>query len=212
MGTVYKDLRQPPAALGEAEAAVIYRNLCSYSHKPLPNESLTRLRGTNLPTQSQSVVQMWAYAFYAVSTVILDMLIAEHPMCLFPVHQYRKFGFNPPVGVFFDKSNFVPLRRSLDESVTEYKDFYRSQQEVADLLSFFNGRGDIPLAEILKTWTKEDPKGENPDESLEKKVEVRFMLMKAEVRAFNWAFAYGQDFERPELREFVNRVRATVVH
>ena len=133
-------------------------------------------------------------------------------MCLFPVRLYRKFGFNPPVGVFFDKANFVPLRRALEESVAGYKHFYRSQQEVVDLLSFFNDRADIPLTEVLRTWTKEDPKGENPDDSLETKIELRLMLMKAEVRALNWAFAYGQDFERPDLRQILDRARTNIVH
>jgi hypothetical protein len=77
MGAVYKDLRQPPTALGEEQAALIYQNLCSYSHKSLPRESLTRLRGTNLPKQSPSVLQMWAHTLFFVSNIVLDLLIAS---------------------------------------------------------------------------------------------------------------------------------------
>ena len=208
---VYKNLQMPGWALGVDEASLIYENLCSYNHKPLPHESLTHIRGTNLPSKSESALQAWFWSVYAVCTVVLDLLIAQSPMCLFPVTLHTKFGFNPPVCVYFDRCNFIPIRRSLGEWTARYKEFYRSHQQVKDLLDFYSQRSDVPLEDVVRSWNEQEPEGERSDETLEMKIEARLLLLKARIRAFNWAFAYGKDIEIPGSHKLADGLRKTVV-
>ena len=207
VNAVYKDLLFPQDAMGEQSVTDIYEYLCSYTHKPVPAESITRIRKANMPMTSEPLLQMWFFALHAVSLCMLDLLIAQYPLCLFPLCPYRKFGFNPPVGVYFDKDNFVPLGRSLNQRKSPYKEFYRKQEQVTSLLNFYNHRPDLTEYEVLQSWWKDSPPSEKSDDTLKNKLQIRWMLLKAEVRAMNWAFAYGKDFQKPELRQLLERAR-----
>jgi len=100
---VFTQFDLPPHASSKAQIKDDYRRLCSYSHKPIPGESLTRIRGTNRAVQSASSIETWFRLLHGVSVIILDLLITQYPMCLHPVVIYRKFGFSPPAGLFFDR-------------------------------------------------------------------------------------------------------------
>ena len=206
---VYGSLTFPGCAWNKTDAVDLYAELCNYAHKTLPHKSLARVRGSTRPAHSPHLTEMWLYALHALTAVVLDLLIAECPMSMFPVCVYRKFGFNPPVGIFFDRTNFIPLKRALGTVVTAYKDFYQQHQEVRDLQHWFSAYPNLSNDEVLATWLKEPPLGEGESHSVEKRIELRFTLLKAEIRALSWGFAYAS---MPDVRNLVKRPRETRVH
>ena len=60
-----------------------------------------------------------------------------NPQFLFPVDINRKFGFNPPVGMYFDKFNFVPLKAVFGGAQIEtYKTRLQDHEFVEGAMSF----------------------------------------------------------------------------
>ena len=60
--------------------------------------------------------------------MLLDLAIRKNPESLFPVELHRKFGFNPPLGVFFDHQNFVSIKAALgDEAIAVYRRSFQNQ-------------------------------------------------------------------------------------
>jgi hypothetical protein len=97
----FRDLEIPTTILSKDDFMSIYSQLCSYAHKPIKSEALTTIRGSNLSEPSVAQCIYWLRLTCATIQTILYLMIARDPICLFPVPQYKKFGFSPPVGVFF---------------------------------------------------------------------------------------------------------------
>lgn len=167
----------------------VYAMLCPYAHKPLPTQSITRVRGTNESVQSQLSLEMWLIRLCGVSSTVLDLLIAQHPVCLFPVCIHCKFGFNPPLGAFFDRTNYIPLKHALVPANAIYKEFYESHHDVRDLLDWYNSLPELSEEQILASWTDKIPQGENKTDP-KQKIEMRNLLLKAKTRSLMASIAY----------------------
>lgn len=171
-----------------------YSKLCSYSHTPLLNESLTSMKMSNVPGVSENVLNYWVLLLHETAEIILRLLIIAYPMCLFPVDTIVKFGFNTPVGAFFDKFNYVPLKRALGEKMcNEYGLFYKTNIDVVYKLEWFNSRPNLELSEILSTWSENEegpiPRGISSIE--DSQINSMIAQIKAKLRVISLGLTYS---------------------
>ncbi|SMF69324.1 hypothetical protein [Paenibacillus barengoltzii] len=102
-----------------------YGRLCSYAHTPVLRESITKIKQTNLSFVDEDVLIYWLNLTIDTLTYLLYLLIVCYPISIFPVRLIRKFGFNPPVGLFFDTVNFRPLVRCVSaDELSSYKEWF----------------------------------------------------------------------------------------
>ena len=95
--------------------------------------------------------------FWQLTRVVLQSVLWAYsinfPMAFFPKDTLRKFGFNPPAGVFVDDYCATVIRRGLGEE--DYERFVAhaaTQSKVADLLAWYNGRDDLSDEQVSATW------------------------------------------------------------
>jgi hypothetical protein len=169
-----------------------YRKLCSYAHKPLIADCIPNLRGTNKPSVTTPLIEYWLEMLELTLIPIIEILVAYTPQCLFPVSLYRKFGFNLPVGAFFDHSNFIPLRNWLGTArATQYADHFRQQPSIVHLLRWYDELKELTDSDVLVTWKDEWKPDDDSARDIEERILLRWCAMKAKLRALSLAFAYG---------------------
>ena len=134
-----------------------YDRLCSYVHAPIRDESFTMMNRGNVGFVSVGVLRHWLALVLDVLRIALEQLVHLHPQCLFPVDICRKFGFNPPVGMYFDEYNFVPLAAALGEDAIETRRARLKDHENVDFaMQIYESRPDLTLDQILDTWQEDD--------------------------------------------------------
>jgi hypothetical protein len=181
----------PPSGKTKDTFVALYGKLCAYAHKPLIAQAITGLKGTNLTIINSEVLYFWLDLLQNTQRVVLDLAVSNSPMCLFPLPLHTKFGFNPPLGVFFDKANFLSLEISLGaERLTSYQEHFQSREPVVTLLPWFNGFPDRSQREILTSWAGDEPLGDE-GKSFEERVFLGFGMQKATMRAMLRVFAYN---------------------
>ncbi|HEY8268620.1 MAG TPA: hypothetical protein VIG34_08185 [Xanthobacteraceae bacterium] len=199
--TIYGNFGEVPGLTDISDATEIYEFLCRYAHRPLLDQSTTPLRGGNVgAVPSSGLMSFWLKSVERVLELILHQLIAARPECLFEVDLYRKFGFNIPVGMFFDRYNQIALRKTLNpDCIDKLRRHYSSHDTVKSLLDWLDSHPDLADSEILASWSKEAP--ENDGHTIDEKVFLRVLHQKAECRALAWSFAYalGQTSIRPTI-------------
>ncbi|MCY4463544.1 MAG: hypothetical protein OXC26_24595 [Albidovulum sp.] len=130
-----------------------YKRLCSYAHTPIRAESFTIKNRGNVGFASVGVLQHWLVLALDVLRVALEQLVHAYPQCLFPVDICRKFGFNPPVGLYFDEYNFVPLAATLgDDAIEIYRARLKDHENVDMATQFYGSRPDLTRDQILEAW------------------------------------------------------------
>ena len=135
-----------------------YERLCSYVHAPIRDESFTMMNRGNLGIVSTRVLRHWLELTLDVLRIALEQLLHAYPQCLFPVDICRKFGFNPPVGMYFDEYNFVPIAAALGDDAIEIYRARLKDHEIVDLATqVYESRPDLTRDQILDTW--EDDNG-----------------------------------------------------
>ena len=162
-----------------------YERLCSYVHAPIREESFTMLNRGNVGHVGVGVLRHWLGLARDVLRIALEQLVHLYPQCLFPVDITRKFGFNPPVGMYFDEFNFVPLRAVLGGDAIETRRARLKDREVVEAgRQFYESRPDLTRDQILATRDDEDGSealGDTSDDPdalwLRAKVRNRVVLM-----------------------------------
>jgi hypothetical protein len=204
----FRDVALPSEILTFDEVYELYKKLCSYAHKPTKAESLTGIRRTNVTVPNLEQTKYWLWLTYGSLSSLLIIMVGRDPICLFPVDWYRKFGFSPPVGTFFDKSNFVPLQKAFSgDLINKMRSHYQERELPKTTLDWFYSQPDRDDEAILASWVEEDPIERDAD-TFEGKVELRLSLLKAKMRTFHLAFAYGDG--GPELPDFESLLRGAV--
>lgn len=178
-----------------------YKKMCSYSHAPIINESITRMKGTNRSVIATNVLDYWIDLFTSGVDLILHLLIVTYPMCLFPVDITKKFGFHGPVGIFFDRYNSLPLKRYLSNKTYEnYRNVFKESEDVINYMDFYNSQKDLSIEEVLNSWKNSEKKllNKNIKENLDgidsfdnAKLIKLITIAKAKNRAFAISFAYS---------------------
>ena len=143
-----------------------YERLCSYVHAPIREESFTMLNRGNRGYVGVGVLRHWLSLARDVLRIALEQFVHLYPQCLFPVDITRKFGFNPPVGMYFDEFNFVPLRAALGGDAIET---YRARMKNCEVLEaanqYYESMPDLTRDQILSTWVDDDGSEAPGDES-----------------------------------------------
>ena len=162
-----------------------YDRLCSYVHAPIREESFTMLNRGNVGYVGVGVLRHWLALARDVLGIALEQFVHLYPQCLFPVDITRKFGVNPPVGMYFDEFNFVPLTAVLGGDGIETRWARLKDREIVEAaMQFYESRPDLTREQILATWDDEDGSGDAGDEPddpvalwLRAKVRNRVVLM-----------------------------------
>lgn len=196
--SIFKELEMPSNASSRSDFEDVYKELCSYAHKPLIHQAVTTLKGTNQTITNVELLYFWLDLLHRTHRVLLDLAIANSPMSLFPQEIHKKCGFNPPVGIFFDAANFLSIERSLGaQKLKIYQDFYQSREPVTTLTQWFRDLPDRSQHEILSSWSGDQPLGHD-DKPFEERVSIGFGMQKATMRSLLRAYAYNPDTPRIE--------------
>ena len=143
-----------------------YDRLCSYVHAPIREESFTMLNQGNVGYVGVGVLRHWLSLARDVLRIALEQFVHLYPQCLFPVDIIRKFGFNPPAGMYFDEFNFVPLRAVLGgDAIEACRARLKDHDVVEAAMQFSESRPDLTRDQILATWNDEDGSEAPGDES-----------------------------------------------
>jgi hypothetical protein len=197
----------PRVALKKKEFENIYSRLCSYSHKPLIKEAVTAIRGTNLNVPNEPQCRYWVSLVHPTVRAILEIAVNSSPISLFPVALHRKFGFSPPVGIFFDQSNFLPLRKALGaDEIDALRSRYEKRDPPLSQLKWFESLPELDEQSIFDTWRQEEEMGDG-DQPFEARVLRRYAMIKAKSRAFHAAFSHGLEGPPlPDVKPTVERI------
>lgn len=188
---LYTELNFSPHASTKEDLISIWKKLCAYVHKPSFYESLTLQRGSTVPGIFISETLYWMDLLVRALKCMIDIAICYSPQILFPAPLLRKFGFNYPIGLFFDQSNYIPLKEFLgDELIDMYKNYYHEDEGCKSLFKFVRSREDLTDQEILDSYTDDDIKDDDECD-IQKKLMVRHVNMKAKIRALMVGFTYS---------------------
>ena len=202
------DLEHPPHAVIFDELKSVYAQLCSYAHKALLEEAIIRIRGGNAPQSSDPEILYWLSLLQRTQRCMIDVAVLSSPLAVFPVNVYRKFGFNPPLGVFMDEFGAYPIEKALgDTAYNAYREHLKNVEPVRSHMEWYNSHPDLTDEQVLASASQEEtPEQEDPDSPFQEKVLMRATAMKAKMRASLWAITYQKDtMEMPDIR---NTMRA----
>ena len=168
-----------------------YNRLCSYVHAPIREESYTMLNRGNVGGTSVGLLRHWLALARDAVRIGLEHLVHLYPQCLFPVDIIRKFGCNPPVGMYFDTFNFVPLDATFDVALVQsWRSRLHDHPLPKNAMNFYNSRPDLTDGQILETWydmVEPDGTPRNTDDPL-----LLWFKAKAQMRALSMALTYSE--------------------
>ena len=168
-----------------------YERLCSYVHAPILKESITTLNQGNLGLKDMSVLRHWFVLARDVLRIALEHLVHLYPQSLFPVDITRKFGFSPPVGMYFDRHNFIPLMAVFGKTQIEiYRKRLRDRELVESAMKFYESRPDLTREQILETWNNED--NEEAADDLTGDLQALWFRVKAQMRVTSMVLSYAE--------------------
>lgn len=198
----------PPGAVNEDDARSLYHKLCAYVHKPTLGESITTIRGGNSTGVSDPLLEYWLGTLVELQRHLIELLVRSSPAALFPIDVTRKFGFNPPMGLFFDPQSFAILEKALGKELIAA---YRSWSEVDGApppeIQWARDRPDLTDAKILKSWhDSTTPRLEGKTKA--EKFERGRMMLKAKTRVISQSLAYMPEGpSMPDIREILSNMR-----
>lgn len=145
-------------------ASDTYTRLCSYVHVPLLSESMTTLGHGNLSNVSTPILRHWLELARDTLRIALEHLVHHRPQCMFPVDIPTKFAFSPPVGMFFDAFNFVPLQAAFGERrIDDHRARFKDHEFVKSAMDYYDSQPDLATEQILGRWDDQDTDGFGDD-------------------------------------------------
>ena len=178
-----------PAARDDVQRT--YDRLCSYVHAPIREESVTMLNRGNVSEVGVGVLRHWLVLARDALRIALEQLVHLYPQCLFPVDINRKFGFNPPVGMYFDRFNFVPLEAVFGAArIDSWRARLQNHTMVEGAMNFYKSRPDLTDEQVLQTW--DDTEGpDGTDRDTDDPV-VLWFKVKARMRVLSMVLTYSE--------------------
>ncbi len=169
----------------------VYRRLCSYVHAPLLSESMTTLGQGNLRDVSAPVLRHWLELARDTLRIALEHLVHLKPQCLFPVDIPRKFAFRPPVGMYFDAFNVVPLKAVFGEHrIKEYRARLNDHEIVQMVMDVYNSWPDQTIEQIQECWDNQC--AAEFDSEVPEDVASRWFLEKSRMRVLYMMLSYAK--------------------
>lgn len=171
----------------------MYSSSSMYHHSPRQKESIVVLSGGVASTG----LMPFMYAVADLTILMRQMLflyVLANPMAMFPVDIPLKFGYSPPVGVFVDGVAHQLIVRAIGEgSADALKAQLEDSEEVKSKLEWYHHRASKSKADLEADWARFatdnnfDIEADTP--------EKRWLIAKAQMRSFAWAFSYLQSPE-----------------
>ncbi|VDN49245.1 protein of unknown function [Petrocella atlantisensis] len=129
-----------------------YKMLCSYSHTPYLNESVSKQSGTNdARLISKEMVNRWVKDFEDITLIVLKVLITVYPEIVHPFNITNKFGLNRVDGVFADCFNYLPITAVFDEStLNDLKKNSNKSDDIIRLKQAYSEKEDLKLEEVTR--------------------------------------------------------------
>ena len=184
-------LGMPPDDAAKERVWCTYARLCSYVHAPIRVESVTMFNEGNVGQGGVVILRHWLVLARDALRISLEQLVHLYPQSLFPVDVNRKFGFNPPAGMYFDKFNFVPLKAVFGGAQIEaYKARLQGHELVEGAMSFYESRPDLTDEQILETWDGVDG-SRGGDRETDDPVILWFQV-KAKMRVLSMTLTYSE--------------------
>ena len=181
----------PAAEVASKNIYDTYNQLCSYVHVPIREESVTMLNRGNVGRVGAGVLNHWLALARDVLLIGLQQLVHLYPQSIFPVDVCKRFGFNPPVGTFFDKFNFVPLKAVFGlAQIESWRSRLRNHPTVERAMDIYNSRPDLIEKEILQTWDYVEGSS-SVDRDTDDPV-ARWFKVKAQMRAISMGMTYSE--------------------
>lgn len=189
---VHDSFMFPKSASDKNKSKEIYSLLCSYAHKPILEESITSIKQTNVPDADMRMLDYWANIVNDLLGIIIDLLVAYKPQALFPKDIWRKYGFNIPIGIYFDQSNYLPFEQWLGKNkLIEYRELFLKNNDLLTLLKDYEEKESLSDDAILYSWTGEEIIEDLPSDKSESKIIQRWAMLKARQRTMSLMFSYA---------------------
>jgi len=198
--------QRPAAATTFVSARALYGRLCSYVHKPAIFESITSIKGGNRPGVSNELALFWAQLVMELQQHVVELLVRASPTALFPIDITRKFGFNPPFGIFFDQDSFRVLEKAIGtELISSYRNAYQKDGEPLSEIRWALDFPDMTDAKIFKSWR--DSQAPLDGKTKAERINRGRLLLKVKARGIGQSLAYMLDTpEMPDIREIISRI------
>ena len=133
-----------------------YDRLCSYVHAPILAESITVIEQGNIGLNDR-VLRHWLELARDTLVIALEYLVHLHPQCVFAVDVIKKFGFNPPVNMYFDRYNIVPLEATYGlDQMCAFRSRFQENEFVQNVMDFYESQPDLTHEQILASCTDEE--------------------------------------------------------
>lgn len=132
-----------------------FKNLANrFSHAYEPSDSPKHL-GVFMPSSSIETLYFWFHTA-VVLDIVLWMYYVNLPMLFYPLDTIKKFGLNPPMGVYASPSTNILIQKAT--TTDDYKAFlnYASQHpNVEELIGYYNSFPDLTEEQQWETWKEE---------------------------------------------------------
>lgn len=162
----------------------------SAAHPYLPDFSPRR--HSNSPSElSLEGLYSWQHARILIRPVLWAYFV-NFPMLFHPVDIVKKFGVNPPVGIFVDEQSAGTIKKCLEAE--EYADFARYSNQcsnVSETMQWYQDRDDLSEADIQAQVASSVVNVTNPT------VQMAYVKMKAEIRGIREIMAL-KEVELPD--------------
>ena len=189
----FEFLEIPASREAKQKVEDTYDRLSSYIHTPLLAESATSLNKGNYGYVGADVLLHWFALARNTLQIALEHFVHLYPQSLFPVDITKKFGFNPPTGMYFDNFNFVPLKAVFETTqIQRYRMRAQDHDLVRMALELFESRPTLTREQILETWNDELYNESNGiDKTTADLVELWFRT-KVHMRGMMWTLCYAK--------------------
>lgn len=129
-----------------------------YAAHPYHPEYSPKQFANMVPGPSLEGIFYWPAYIQIVLQSVLWGYYVNFPMLFHPVDILKKFGFNPPVGLFIDEVGGKIISKSLSpKDYKEFVDYSSKSKKVENLLSWYSSLKNLTEEEILATWnTREE--------------------------------------------------------
>lgn len=166
----------------------LFQAFSSYNHTPQISESVVGIAEGNTNASALSF-------FYCLDSInlllrqVINLYILAYPMCVAPVDKFKKWGYEGPVGLFFDINNSAILEEYLgEENYRKLHSHISKLEEVREITNWYQSFSDITDEEVEKQWKEYLQTYKIDSNTID--VQQRIAERRAELRTLGWQINY----------------------
>ena len=184
---IFKEPRFTAVASFREQIDTLYGSISSSAHAQTPDEALLHMRDGNQAVATYPELVFWISFLGIAVHRMLTLLVLRFPMTLFPVDIERRYGFNPPAGMFADETISASVREGLGvRHADALTSFLRDDEDVQSILDFYKRSPELTDQAIDADWERSRREGgSKPGQTVPR--HGRWAMVKAEMAALQWA-------------------------